>query len=98
MLLLTIRIYPIVLSLTGSWSDRTVGVVDIRIVQVAVVIDNEHISIAVGIHSIRRERPNRGSLKSKKYKRQNENGLGLNINLFHYDNFKLNWLKILVIF
>ncbi len=55
MLLLTIRIYPIVLSLTGSWSDRTAGVVDISVVQVAVGPDSEHISIAVGIHIPRRE-------------------------------------------
>ncbi len=65
MLLLTIRLYPIVLSLTGSWSDRT-GVVDPIVVQVAVVIDNEHISIAVGIHNVRRERPNKTSLWHKR--------------------------------
>ncbi len=48
--------YPIILSLTGSWSDRTVGVVDIVPVQVAVRIDIEHISIAA-IEIVRRERP-----------------------------------------
>jgi len=48
--------YPIIHSLTGSWSDRT-GVVDISVAQVAVVVDIEHISIAVGIHVRRRERP-----------------------------------------
>jgi len=67
-LLLTIRKFPIVLSLTGSWSDRTVGVVDIIVVQVAVRIDTEHISIAVGIHIVRRERPNRNSPQNKRIK------------------------------
>ncbi len=58
--------YPIILILTGSWSDRTVGVVDIRVVQVAVAIDIEHNSIAVGIHIVRRERPNNHSPQNKK--------------------------------
>jgi len=54
------------LSLTGSWSDRTAGaIVDIIVVQVAVAIDNEHISIAVGIHVPRRERPNGKHLHPK---------------------------------
>ncbi len=60
--------YPIILSLTGSWSDRTVGVVDIRVVQVAVAIDIEHNSIAVGIHIVRRERPNMHSPQNKRIK------------------------------
>ncbi len=56
LLLLTIRLYPIVLSLTGSWSDRA-AVIHISIVQVTIVIDIEHISITIEI--IRRERPKR---------------------------------------
>jgi len=43
------------LSLTGSWSDRT-GVVDIIVVQVAVAVDIEHISITA-VEIVRRERP-----------------------------------------
>ncbi len=54
------------LSLTGSWSDRTVGVVDIIVAHVAVRIDIEHISIAA-VEIVRRERPNRGSLQNKEY-------------------------------
>ncbi len=95
MLLLTIRIYPIVLSLTGSWSDRTVGVVDIRIVQVAVVIDNEHISIAA-VEISRRERPNRKTLEAVNKKRQDENGLSL-ILIYSLYYFKIKTLKILVV-
>ena len=44
------------LIVTGRWSDRT-AVIDIVVVQIAVTIDIEHISIAVRIHVIRRERP-----------------------------------------
>ncbi len=61
-----------ILSLTGSWSDRT-GVVDIRIVQVAVRIDIEHISIAViAIEVVRRERPIKDSHVIKKVKSKTE--------------------------
>jgi len=75
MLLLTIRKFPIVLSLTGSWSDRT-GVVDIRVVQVAVVIDNEHISIAA-VEISRRERPKRKTHKTINKKRKARTGIVL---------------------
>ncbi len=65
LLLLTIRLYPIVLSLTGSWSDRT-AVVDIIVVQVAVAVDIEHISIAA-VEIVRRERPNKYSPQNKEH-------------------------------
>jgi len=51
----------LLLILTGSWGDRTVRVVHIRIVQVTVCIDSKYISITVEI--VRRERPK--SLGSK---------------------------------
>jgi len=64
------------LSLTGSWSDRTVGVVDISVVQVAVGPDSEHISIAVIV--VRRERPKRSLPKIQKQYKTNS----CSINLF----------------
>ncbi len=79
------------LSLTGSWSDRTAGVVDPIVVQVAVVIDIEHISIAVGIHVRRRERPNRGSSQIEEVQTTRHNEQCSNINLFPISNFKINF-------
>ncbi len=57
--------YPIIHSLTGSWSDRT-AVVDIIVVQVAVAVDIEHISIAA-VEIVRRERPNNHSPQNKRH-------------------------------
>ncbi len=58
------------LILTGSWSDRTAGVVDIIVAKVRT--DIEHISIAA-VEVIRRERPKRNLSESKQTEAKTKN-------------------------